>query len=244
MTNEKSCWDLANLIIGKTNRILLYGAPGTGKTYSAVKQNAPLNINGEANVFQLTMTEETSSATLEGGFQISDNGSFKWVDGIAIQAWRNGGRLVINEIDHASPDAMTFLHAILDDKDIAGITLNNNTKETVRPAEGFQVIATTNAAPQSLPEALKDRFPVQLHIDEIHPEAIAKFPEAWHTVIKDTSILDDEFERISIRKWDEYFKLVNEKGMDEDDAGALVFGERSQELMDAMKLAPKQDDAT
>ena len=28
MTNEKSCWDLANLIIGKTNRILLYGAPG------------------------------------------------------------------------------------------------------------------------------------------------------------------------------------------------------------------------
>ena len=42
MTNEKSCWDLANLIIGKTNRILLYGAPGTGKTYSAVKQNAPL----------------------------------------------------------------------------------------------------------------------------------------------------------------------------------------------------------
>ena len=32
--------------------------------------------------------------------------------------------------------------------------------------------------------------------------------------------------------------------MYEDDAGALVFGERSQELMDAMKLAPKQDDGT
>ena len=65
MTNDKSCWDLANLIIGKTNRILLYGAPGTGKTYSAVKQNAPLNINGEANVFQLTMTEEANDHFLQ-----------------------------------------------------------------------------------------------------------------------------------------------------------------------------------
>ena len=138
---------------------------------------------------------------------------------------------------------MTFLHAVLDDVDIAGITLNNNTKETVRPVEGFQVIATTNQDPESLPEALKDRFPVQLHIDEIHPKAIEKFPEQWHQVIKDTAILNDEYERISVRKWDEYFKLTKEKGLSDDDAGALVFGERSQELMDAMKLAP-QDDGT
>ena len=32
------------------DHILLYGPPGTGKTYSAVKQNPPLDMNGEPNV--------------------------------------------------------------------------------------------------------------------------------------------------------------------------------------------------
>ena len=36
---------------------------------------------------------------------MGDNQQFEWHDSIAIQAWRNGGRLIINEIDHASPDA-------------------------------------------------------------------------------------------------------------------------------------------
>ena len=171
MSKKQTCWDLAQLVIGNSNRVLLYGPPGTGKTHTAVKENTPLNINGEPNVFQITMTEESSSADLMGFYQIGDNQQFEWHDGIAIQAWRNGGRLIINEIDHASPDAMTFLHAILDDKSIAGITLNNREKETVHPAEGFQVVATSNADPESLPQAVKDRFPVAIYMDSINPKS-------------------------------------------------------------------------
>ena len=158
---ENDCWKQIQAVVGKSKRILLYGPPGTGKTYSAVKQTTPLNADGTPNVYQVTMTEDTASANLEGFYKPSSTGTFEWHDGIAIQAWRNGGRLVINEIDHASPDAMTFLHAILDDQDIAMLTLNNDSKETVRPAEGFQVVATTNSPPESLPLALKGRFPVK-----------------------------------------------------------------------------------
>lgn len=237
MSKKQTCWDLVSYAIGKSDRVLLYGPPGTGKTYSAVKHNAPLNINGDANVFQLVMTEESTSADLQGFYQIGENQQFEWSDGIAVQAWRNGGRLVINEIDHASPDAMTFLHAILDDKTIAGITLNNREKETVRPAEGFQVIATSNADPESLPQAVKDRFPISINVDSIHPKALEKFPESWRDVINDTSTIDDEFERISIRKWLEFFKLTDELSMDMDTAGQLVFGDRSEELLDAIKLS-------
>ena len=165
---ENDCWKQIQAVLGKTRRVLLYGPPGTGKTYSAVKQTAPLNANGTPNVYQVTMTEDTASANLEGFYKPSSDGTFQWHDGIAIQAWRNGGRLVINEIDHASPDAMTFLHAILDDQDIAMLTLNNDDKETVRPAEGFQVVATTNSPPESLPLALKDRFPVKILSDLEH----------------------------------------------------------------------------
>jgi|TARA_B100000073_G_scaffold81708_1_gene62192 MoxR-like ATPase len=233
---QLDCWQLINEVLGKSRRVLLYGPPGTGKTYSAVKKNTPVDLNGFLNVFQITMTEDTASANLEGFYKPSKDGGFEWHDGIAIQAWRNGGRLVINEIDHASPDAMTFLHAILDDQDIAMLTLNNDTKETVRPAEGFQVVATTNSPPESLPLALKDRFPVKIHVDKIHPKALGQFPDEWHDVINDTTLNDDPEERVSVRAWKEFFEL-QEKGFTVETAGRLIFGDNAEELIDAIEIS-------
>ena len=196
--SNKDCWKLVDSVIGNSNRILLYGAPGTGKTYSAVKQNTPLNLDGEPNVYQVTMTEDTASANLEGFYMPNSSGAFEWHDGIAIQSWRNGGRLVINEIDHASPDAMTL--------------------------------------PESLPLALKDRFPVKIHVNSIHPKAMEKFPESWHKVIADTSLTENMEERISVRSWREFFELVNVKNIDKMISAQLVFGDRGEELLDAIKL--------
>ena len=236
MTTENDCWKMIAAVLGKSRRVLLYGPPGTGKTYSAVKQSTPLDMDGKPNVYQITMTEDTASANLEGFYKPSSDGTFQWHDGIAIQAWRNGGRLVINEIDHASPDAMTFLHAILDDQDIAMLTLNNDEKETVKPAEGFQVVATTNSPPESLPLALKDRFPVKIYVDSIHPKAMEQFPEEWHGVITDTTMVEDPEDRISVRAWSEFFQL-QDKGFTPETAGRLVFGENSAELTDAILLS-------
>jgi MoxR-like ATPase len=236
MTTENDCWKMIASVLGKSRRVLLYGPPGTGKTYSAVKQSTPLDMDGKPNVYQITMTEDTASANLEGFYKPSSDGTFQWHDGIAIQAWRNGGRLVINEIDHASPDAMTFLHAILDDQDIAMLTLNNDEKETVKPAEGFQVVATTNSPPESLPLALKDRFPVKIYVDSIHPKAMEQFPEEWHGVITDTTMVEDPEDRISVRAWSEFFQL-QDKGFTAETAGRLVFGENSAELTDAILLS-------
>ena len=236
MTTQNDCWKMIASVLGKSRRVLLYGPPGTGKTYSAVKQSTPLDMDGKPNVYQITMTEDTASANLEGFYKPSSDGTFQWHDGIAIQAWRNGGRLVINEIDHASPDAMTFLHAILDDQDIAMLTLNNDEKETVKPAEGFQVVATTNSPPESLPLALKDRFPVKIYVDSIHPKAMEQFPEEWHGVITDTTMVEDPEDRISVRAWSEFFQL-QDKGFTPETAGRLVFGENSAELTDAILLS-------
>ena len=230
------CWELVAAAIGNADRVLLYGPPGTGKTYAAATNKVGLNMDGDPNVYQITMTEDTASANLEGFYKPSSDGGFEWHDGIAIQAWRNGGRLVINEIDHASPDAMTFLHAILDDKDIAQLTLNNDNKETVRPEPGFTVIATTNSLPESLPMALKDRFPVKINVDKIHPIALERFPKSWRNTISDTSLSMDSEQRLSVRAWREFFDLIS-KGLDKREAGYLIFGERADELMDAIFLS-------
>lgn len=230
------CWQLVAAAIGNADRVLLYGPPGTGKTYAAATNKVGLNMDGDPNVYQITMTEDTASANLEGFYKPSSDGGFEWHDGIAIQAWRNGGRLVINEIDHASPDAMTFLHAILDDKDIAQLTLNNDNKETVRPQAGFTVIATTNSLPESLPMALKDRFPVKINVDKIHPKALEMFPKSWRNTISDTSLSMDSEQRLSVRAWREFFDLIS-KGLDKREAGYLIFGERADELMDAIFLS-------
>jgi hypothetical protein len=116
------------------------------------------------------------------------------------------------------------------------LTLNNDTKETVRPAEGFQVVATTNSPPESLPLALKDRFPVKIYVDSIHPTAMQQFPEEWHNVISETTLVDDPEERISVRSWKEFFDL-QDKGFTVETAGRLVFGEKSAELVDAIQLS-------
>ena len=44
MSNE-NCWELIEKVLGRSRRVLLFGPPGTGKTYSAVKQNAPLQMS-------------------------------------------------------------------------------------------------------------------------------------------------------------------------------------------------------
>ena len=54
------CWKLVSAAIGNADRILLYGPPGTGKTYAAATKDIGYNMDGDENVYQVTMTEDTA----------------------------------------------------------------------------------------------------------------------------------------------------------------------------------------
>jgi MoxR-like ATPase len=188
---ESNCWKLFDAIIGATPRILLYGVPGTGKTYQA----NTTNLEGR-NTYNVTLTQDSSASELLGHYVLNETGGMDWLDGIGVQAWKDGARLVVNEIDHAGVDVMSFLHALLDDPEFAKFTLPNKRKETVRPQPSFQVIATMNGVPEDLPEALIDRFPVKINIDTVHPSALESLPEKFRSVYADYN--QGAF---SIRRW-------------------------------------------
>lgn len=227
-------WELIDAVLGSTRRALFYGLPGTGKTYAASKRG----LTEHQKVFEITLTEETPAAEIRGHF-VPKDGDFIWMDGPGIRAWRAGARLVINEIDRASADCMSLLNALLDDPEFAELTLP--TGEIVRPAPGFQVVATMNGEPDDLEPSLQDRFPVTIEINQVNPEAIAALEVDLRDAALNTSVLDGD-RRVSIRAWMEYgnlrAKLADKMSprTAEEYAAQAVFGKRAASALMALRV--------
>jgi MoxR-like ATPase len=237
-SNVVTCWDVVSAVLSSTNRALLHGPPGTGKTHAACR----LGLNGDhQRVFSVTLTEETPAAELRGHYILKD-GKYVWHDGPAVASWRCGGRLVINEIQRGGPDVHSLLLAITDDIEIAEMDLPSG--EKVKPAKGFMCVATMNGEPKELLDpALLDRFPVSIHIDKVHPEAIAQLPQDVQHAAEKTALIDEEERRISVRAWYAFARLRETlmKSRPEEEAveyaAKAVFNHRANDALDALKIA-------
>lgn len=233
-------WKDIKLACDKARRILLWGPPGTGKSYTGVHGIA------KDKLFRLYITMDTPAAEVRGHYLPNESGGFKWHDGPGVAAWRVGGRLVIDEIDAASGDTLTLLMGLLDDVDSAKLTLPTN--ETITPAAGFSVVATTNQAPTVMPEALLDRFDVVMRVEKPAPWA---FQNGWYSkelaeaaekaiYLQDNQSLKGKGQRaIGLRAFKAIDNLSgNGSSIDLPTAARLVIGEEaSRWLMTAMKLA-------
>jgi MoxR-like ATPase len=223
------CWTLVEKVLPYSERLLLYGVPGTGKSRLAQGHG----LKRDEQIFSVTLTEETPAAEIRGHW-IPKGETYEFHDGAGIAAWRKGTRLVINEIDHASGDLMSILLAILDDPEIAMITLPSG--ETVRPTKGFRAIATMNGKPEDLPEALRDRFPVRVDCDKVHPGAIARLPKDLQKPAAGTVAIPDSRGK-SVRGWLAFAALRDSVG--EELALQAVFQEDANEVGKALKLNRK-----
>lgn len=192
--------------------VYLWGPPGVGKTYTACRSGL-----GDREVYVITLTPETPAAELRG-FWMPKGDGFVWQDGVFIKAMREGARVVINEISHASHDVLAILFPVLESAETASLTLPN--LETVTPEEGFQVICTDNMEPAHLPEALKDRFNSIIAIENAHPEAVAKLDEKYRKAAARSSSLGDR--SISMRAWLTLQQATAVYG--EETAFRMVFG--------------------
>ena len=137
------------------------GLSGNGKTFGVEQACAQLN----REVVRVNITIETDEDDLIGGFRLVD-GATVWHDGPVIQALNRGAILLLDEIDLAS-NKILCLQSILEGN---GVFLKKIGK-FVRPANGFNVIATANTKGKGsddgrfigtnvLNEAFLERFPV------------------------------------------------------------------------------------
>jgi len=237
---ERTCWDIVAAVLSQSNRTLLHGPPGTGKTHAACR----LALDNGQRVFTLTLTEETPAAELRGHYILRD-GKYHWQDGPAVAAWRCGGRLVINEIQRGGPDVHALLLAITDDSTIAELDLPSG--EKVRPQSGFCCVATMNGDPKELLDpALQDRFPVCILIDKVHPDAVKQLPQDVQRAAERTALIDTEERRISIRAWHAFAqlrqKLLQSYSKQEADklAAEAVFSARAQDALDALVIGDSE----
>lgn len=221
-------WSDIEAVTCVTQRTLLHGPPGTGKTYAALTAG----VTPGQRVFALTCSEEMAAAELRGHY-VPRGGEFVWQDGPAMAAWSCGGRLVINEVDKASADALTFLYAVLDDAESARITLPNG--EDRQPKAGFSVVATMNGDPDmDLPEALRDRFPVCIEVRSVHPEALRALPADLRGPAEKGVLAPEAERRTSIRVWLEFARLRPVVGVDV--AARACFGARAKDVVNGLKV--------
>jgi hypothetical protein len=137
------------------------GLSGNGKTFSVEQACAQLN----RELIRVNITIETDEDDLIGGFRLV-NGETAWHNGPVIEALERGAILLLDEIDLAS-NKILCLQSVLEGK---GVFLKKIGK-FVKPASGFNVIATANTKGKGsddgrfigtnvLNEAFLERFPV------------------------------------------------------------------------------------
>ena len=196
--------------------IFVTGLSGNGKTMNVSQACAVAN----RECIRVNITIETDEDDLLGGYRLQD-GQTVWQDGPVIEAMKRGALLLLDEIDLASNKIMC-LQPILEGNGVFLKKIN----QFVKPAKGFNVIATANTKGQGsddgkfigtniLNEAFLERFPIT--IEQAYPSNKIE-EKILLNVMSDkklTSDVDNEFAKSLVTWADIIRKTYYEGGVDE-----------------------------
>lgn len=140
--------------------VVLKGPPGVGKSYLARylcgRTNRPL--------YRITLSETTYREDLLGHLHLVSSGDgdtvTRWIDGPLTRAVREGGVLLLDEINAADANTVAALNAVMEGQETRTLTIPQ-TGEQLVPHEEFRVVATANPGYQGtyeLNDAFEDRF--------------------------------------------------------------------------------------
>ena len=127
--------DVFSWFIHSTEPLFISGPTGCGKS-SLVRQIASRLLYP---VYEVTGHARLETPDLVGHFALHE-GSTVWKDGPLTAAMRNGGILLLDEVDLLDPSTATGLNTVLDGAPLCIA----ETAEVVKPHPGFRFIATAN----------------------------------------------------------------------------------------------------
>lgn len=220
-------WERAEFAITHSNRVLLYGLPGTGKTYFGLNRNT-------TNAYRLICTEEMTDADLIGCYKQNGQGTWSFAEGVGIKAWREGSRLVVDEINRMNGDVESRMMALVDST-ASSSWQHPDTGEIVVPHPSFSVVATMNGEPEDLAPAILDRLTVKCRVDTPHPDAIASLPEWLRSMALKMTAPDAET-RYSLRSFVD-FNAMYKASTNLELSAQVVFPEAYQQIVDVLKVS-------
>ena len=193
------------------------GLSGNGKTLSVEQACAQL----KRELIRVNITIETDEDDLIGGFRLGKDGDATvttWHDGPVVEALERGAVLLLDEIDLASKKIMC-LQSILEGK---GVFMKKIGKY-VKPAPGFQIIATANTKGKGsddgrfigtnvMNEAFLERFPITM--EQSYPTVTVE-KRILERLAKDLGVEDLDFCKLLVDWADNVRKTFFDGGVDE-----------------------------
>lgn len=189
--------------------IYITGLSGNGKTFMVEQICA--NLNRE--MVRVNITKETDETDLIGSYELIDGNTVRR-EGPVIIAMRRGAVLLMDETDYGS-ERLLCLQPILEGKPY----FDKKTGEVIRPAPGFNIVATANTKGKGsddgrfiganvLNEAFLDRFAVTF--EQEYPKS--KTEESIILLnFKALGIDDDDFAK-KLVSWAEVIRKSFEEG--------------------------------
>ena len=166
--------------------VYISGLSGNGKTFMVEQTCAKL----KKEFIRVQINPETDEDDLIGGFRLL-NGETVFSKGPVLKAMENGAILLLDEIDRATNKIMC-LQGILEGKPV----LVKKTGEIVRPAPGFNVIATANTKGKGSEDG---RFTAATIIDDAFLERFTiSIDQGFPTSRIETKIVINHFEKFGM----------------------------------------------
>lgn len=190
--------------------VLFIGPASTGKNVLVENISALLGDD----TISFSCSEGTEEVSLIGGLSLKDNSTY-FKEGPLLKAMREGSIFLADEINTLSPDILSKLHSLLDDR--RSIYVNG---EEYHAHENFIFIGTMNEnyeGTKALNEAFNSRFLKKyLHFDM---DIYSKIVDSFNISIKTKDFLISEFpkylkeEKIFIRNIKKIIEIYqNAKG--------------------------------
>lgn len=152
---------------------LIYGPTGPGKTTSIVAWSA----SRKRRLAQVSGNAALEPSQLIGKYVPDGNGGFEWIDGPVTDVVRNGGTLILDELNFISPKIYTILYSLLDGRRC--LILLDHHGETIEAHPDLAIFATMNpdyTGTTPLNFAMRNRFELQVpwdYDDEVEDKLIS-----------------------------------------------------------------------